>query len=134
MTCIIDSYNITSGDSVTNIALDNLRLSVQRIYDIVVPIGGALPVPTRMKVTKSTVDFVVTRVHGSAGAAELFLLAHNSDIPTSGPIRLISSNGSTEKFLVNARLTVNQLNSEEGATTIHAYHIEGGLILSSLPS
>ncbi len=133
MICIIDSYDITSGDDVTNIALDNLRLSVKRVFDVVIPIGADFPVPIRMKVTKSTVDFIVTRVHASAGAAEAFLLAHNSSIPTSGPIRLISSNGSIEKFVVNGKATVNQLNSEVGATTIHAYHIEGGLILSGLP-
>ncbi len=134
MKCLIDSYDITAGDFVTDVALDNLRLSVTRVYDITIPIGEALPVPIRMKVTKSTVDFVVTRVHDNAGAAEAFILMHNSDIPTSGPVKLISSNGALERFLVNARLTVNQLNSEVGATTIHAYHIEGGLILASLPS
>ncbi len=133
MTCLIDAYDVASGDFVTDIALDNLRLSVRRVYDLVIPIGGDFPVPIRMKVTKSIVDFVVTRVHDSVNAAEAFALAHNSEIPTSGPIQLISSNGTTQRYLVNARVTMNRLKSEVGATTIHSYHIEGGLILSSLP-
>lgn len=133
MQCTIDTYAITDGTFSGGVALSDFRLRVDRIHDVVTPLGGASPVYFNRLVRKSTIDFVVARCHASAKAAEQFLFDHEFDLPSAGTVALLSEDGSITAYVWNARLFSHQLNTEIGSTTMHAYHIEGGPLSSTPP-
>lgn len=123
----IDTYQLADGTLAGGRSLSGLRIQFNRIHEIIMPIGGPIPVLFPRGVTRSTIDFNVTRVHASIAAAEQFILEHNDSLPPLGLVSLMSSGPfiSTATVL-NGKLFSQLLNTEIGATTIHAYHIEGG--------
>ena len=126
MQCKIDTYELTDGTLSGGFALGQLRIRFDRVHDSVIPLGETSPVYFFRGVHKSTIDFVVVRNHGTINAAEAFIIAHDDNVPSSGTVQLISSDGAVTATIQKALIFFQQLDSEIGSTTIHAYHIEGG--------
>lgn len=127
----IDSYPLTDGTLSGGFALSEMRVNVQRIFDVVVPIDAINPECYDRDIRKTVVDFQVTRLHASFAAADIYVADHDAAIPSSGPVLFLPTSGpfspaSNVRFLIHARLISHQLVKLNGKATTHAYHIEGG--------
>jgi len=121
----INGFALADNTIAGGVALSQARYSVERIFDIVVPVQGFLPVPFNRNVRRTTVDFQVTRSHDTLEHAEQYIADHDAAIPSSGPVQFTTTNGGV-RYMLNAALIRHQLIGEIGKTTEHSYHIEGG--------
>lgn len=122
----IDTYFLADGTLAGGVALSGLRIQFQRVHDVFVPIGGPSRKYIPRNVTRTTIDFSVTRNHADIAAAEEFILDHNNSLPVTGEVMLLSSSGFVTASIPRGRLFSHRLNTEIGSTTMHAYHVEGG--------
>ncbi len=121
----IRDFNFCDGTLAGGIAATDFRLRFTRVFDVVIPLHQLLPVPIDRLIRVSDVTFSVKRVHASVKAAEEYIEDHERLIPQSGAIALISED--TLKYIENGKLVSYVLTSYIGATTTHAYHIQGGI-------
>ena len=127
----INDIPLADGTLSGGYALSEIRVNVQRIFDVVVELGEPNPVPFERSVRQTIFDFQVTRVHASISEAEEFIFDHDADIPSSGPVKFTATDGLGIRYLINARLITHQLIKYIGKTTTHSYHIEGGRLWTS---
>jgi len=122
----INDIPLCNGTLASGFALSEIRVNVQRIFDLVVPLGELNPVPFERSVRRTTFDFQISRIHDTISAAEEFIFDHDADVPSSGAVKFTSSDGLGIRYLINARLITHSLIKYIGKTTTHSYHIEGG--------
>lgn len=132
----IDSYPLTDGTVSGGFAISAMRVSVERIFDIAIPIGAINPQVYDRDIHKTVVDFEVTRLHASFTAADLYVADHDAAIPSSGTVLFFPTSGpvspsSNARFLLHAALISHRLVRLNGKATTHAYHIEGGMFNGS---
>lgn len=128
MLASIDDFALADGSFAGGVALSQIRINVQRIFDIVVPLQTLDPVLYDRGVRKTVVDFQVFRVHDSIAAAEIYIIDHDLLVPDSGQVQFSATDG-TIRYMFNAALFTHQRIGVIGETTLHQYHIEGGRIL-----
>jgi len=121
----IGSYDICDGTLSGGVAVSDLRLNIERGFDIVIPVGEVSPVLLDRLTSKSDITFTVKRAHGSLSASEDFLLELEENLPRSGNVKLTTTNG-TIRYIPNGFVVSHNLSQQIGSTTFHNYHIIGG--------
>jgi hypothetical protein len=125
MLASIASFQLADGTLTGGAGLSDFRMRAQRVFDVVIPLRQANPVPLDRLLRKFDLTFTVKRVHASIKASEQYIQSHEATVPQSGSVTLISASGATW-FLLNGVLISHELITEIGATTYHSYHIIGG--------
>jgi hypothetical protein len=126
----IGSYDICDGTLSGGVAIGQLQLKVDRITDVVIPIGEADPVLFDRVGRTSDITFQVERVHADWDTASAFLLDLDGAIPSIGIVLLVFDSGS--RSIPNA-LIRSHSSSQVGATTRTVYNISGGAPSGSSP-
>ncbi len=129
----IRDFAFCDGTLSGGFAATDFRLRFVRVFDVVVPLRQTLPVPIDRLIRQSDITFTVKRVHASVKVAEQYIELHERLIPQSGAIKITSTGGVTVKYVENGQLLSHVLTSYIGATTTHAYHIQGGLLVDLPP-
>ena len=124
MLIAIGAYKLCNGTRAGGVGVTGLRFRVDRAIDIVAPIGAADPQTLDRNGRKVQMSFSITRTHESADAAEQFVIAHESEVPATGIVKLTA--GPIVRHIPNGKVTSHELSSQNGSTTIHAYTIVGG--------
>lgn len=123
----IGSYEICDGTLAGGVAISDLRLSGDRLFELVIPVGDADS--TMFDRVTTTIEFVflVKRTFTSKATAEKFILQLDSALPTTGEVT-ITTTGPTPatRIIPNAFVMDHTLILESGATLFHQYHITGG--------
>jgi hypothetical protein len=135
MLCSINNYFLADGTLAGGYGLKNLRLSIHRVFDVVVELGELNPVLFDRGKRKAEITFNVQRVQPTITDADIFILDHESAIPRSGAVKLLVSGSgtTTEALIVNGNLISNELVSQNGKETEHSYHITGALLFVPTP-
>jgi hypothetical protein len=85
---------------------------------------------------RTIIAFSVTRLHASIRDAEVFLLAHETDVPSGGLVTFtaLGNDGQeVSRYLADAIVQVTEA-SYIGLSTRVGYSIKGGLLLSQRPA
>jgi len=127
---IIDDYPLADGTLAGGFALGDIRVDVQRISDVVIPINAIPPVVFDRDIRKTVFDFQITRIHASFEAADKYVADHDAAIPSSGAVQFTATDG-TVRYLIDAELITHSRIGGIGKTTTHSYHIVGGRIHTS---
>lgn len=123
----IGTYDICDGTLTGGVAVSELRLKADRLFDFVVPIG-ALDCTLFDRVTTTTdVSFIVKLTHATKKTAEAFILQLDDILPTSGTVTFTTTGPSPDsRSIPNGFVLDHSLIQEQGATTYHQYRIVGG--------
>lgn len=132
MLCTIDDYALVDGTFSGGWSLSDFRLRMQRIFDVVIPIGEISPVLYDRNKRRVDITFTVSRIHDSIKDAEIYINEHESLVPRTGEIDLIADGG-VVALVVNGELLSHELLKQIGAYTEHAYHITGSPISAPSP-
>ena len=123
----IGSYEICNGTLSGGVAVSDLHLTSDRLFDFVVPVGEVDCILLDRIQSKTELTFVVKRTHANKGVAEAFILQLDTNIPSSGTITLTTSGPTPDTRLIeNGFVMDHELIQEQGATTYHQYHVTGG--------
>lgn len=137
MLCSINDYFLADGTLDGGYALKNLRLRIQRIFDVVVELGALDPVLFDRGKRKVDITFSVQRVQDTIKDADIYILDHETTVPRTGDIKLIGTVGllpsAVVALIVNGKLISNELVKQNGKETEHAYHITGSLLFAPTP-
>jgi len=128
MLCSINDYFLADVSVSGGYALTNLRIKMERVFDVVVPLGATDPVLFDRNKRKADITFNVQRVQATIKDAENFCNVHEATVPRTGDIKLIvdpMTSGSAFALLINAELISHELTKQIGKFTEHAYHITG---------
>jgi hypothetical protein len=123
----IGTYAICDGTLTGGVAISDLRLRSDRLFDSVVPVGDvALTFFDRITST-TDVTFIVQRTFGSVRTAEKFILQLDTLLPASGALTFTTTGPSPDSRVIpNGFVLEHSLLQEQGATTFHQYHVVGG--------
>jgi len=123
----IGAYDICNGTLSGGVAVSDLRLKADRLFDFVVPIGDVDCLLLDRVITTTDATFIVKRTHASKTDSEAFILQLDANIPTSGTVIFTTTGPSPGTRLIpNGFVLDHSLLEEDGATTYHQYHIAGG--------
>src|SRR6267154_4147489 len=123
----IGAYDICDGTLTGGVAVSELRLKADRLFDFVVPIGEVDCTLFDRVITTTDVTFIVKLTHGSKKLSEVFILQLDTIIPTSGTVTFTTTGPSPDsRVITNGFVLDHSLLEETGATTYHQYHIVGG--------
>jgi hypothetical protein len=123
----IGAYDICDGTRTGGVALTELRFTGNRTFDVVDPLRQILPVAIDRTGRVTDTTFQVKRVHASLGAAEDFILGLEAAIPATGTISVTTTGPTPVTVTIpNGAVVEHDLVQEQGATTVHQYHILGG--------
>lgn len=125
MLVTIGSYSICDGTLNGGVAIGNGRVQMDRAFDVTAPIRALLPVLFDRVTRTVTFTFEVQRTHASAAAAELFVLDLDSDLPSSGTVKLTPTNSTDYRYIPNGKV-IRHLSALNGATSTTIYTIVGG--------
>lgn len=123
----IGSYAICDGTLPGGVAISDLRLTGDRIWDFVVPVGDVDAILFDRVNTTCDLTFTVKRTFPGKATAEKFILQQDTLLPVSGTVT-ITTTGPTPatRVIPNGFIVDHALVAEQGATTFHQYHIVGG--------
>lgn len=134
MLCTINDYFLADGTLSGGYGLRNMRLKIQRIFDVVVELGALNPVLFDRNKRKVDITFSVQRVQDTITNADIFILDHESTVPRIGDVKLlVSGTDSVTALVVNGKLISNELVTQNGKQTEHSYHIIGSLLFAPTP-
>ncbi len=123
----IGTYDICDGTLAGGVAISDLRLKSDRLFEFVVPIGD-LDLQSFDRInSKTDLTFIVKRTFGSQAIAETFILQQDALLPSSGTVTLTTTGPSPDTRVIESGVLLDHsLIAESGATTFHQYHIGGG--------
>lgn len=123
----IGAYDICDGTLAGGVAVSDLRLRADRLYDFAVPVGDADPIMfDRVNMTLDVL-FTVKRTFANKPTAEKFILQLDTILPTSGTVTFETTGpGAFTRVIPQGFILDHFLIGEYGATTFHQYHIVGG--------
>ncbi len=123
----IGAYDICDGTLAGGVAVSDLRLKSDRLFDGVVPVDDVDSVWLDRINSTSEVTFIVKLTHSSRVAAETFILQLDTNLPTSGAVTFTTTGPAPDTRIIgNGFVLDHELVAESGATTFHQYHIKGG--------
>ncbi len=123
----IGAYDICDGTLTGGVAISDLRLKSDRLFEFVVPIGDVDCTLFDRVNSKTDLSFTVQRTHANQIVAETFILQLDNNLPTSGAVTLTTTGPTPDTRVIETGYLVgHELVDERGATTIHQYHITGG--------
>lgn len=123
----IGSYAICDGTLNGGVAISDLRLSDDRLYDFVVPVGDVDCEFFDRVNSKIDFTFTVKRTFPDKATAEKFILTLDSNLPASGTVTITTTGPSpVTRTIPNGFVLDHALLMESGATLFHQYHIAGG--------
>lgn len=123
----IGSYNICDGTLSGGVAVSDLRIRANRLFDFVVPIGDDASTFFDRINTLADYLFTVKKTHSGVQAAERFILKLDTVLPSSGTVTFTTTGPSGfTRTIPNGFIVDHALLQEQGATTFHQYHIVGG--------
>ncbi len=123
----IGTYDICDGTLAGGVAISELRLKSDRLFEFVVPIDD-LDLQSFDRInSKTDLTFIVKRSFGSQAIAETFILQLDTLLPSSGTVTLTTTGPSPDTRVIESGVVLDHsLMGESGATTFHQYHIAGG--------
>ncbi len=121
----IGAYDLCDGTLTGGVAISDLRLNIERGFDVVIPVDEVSPVLLDRFTSKSDLSFTIKRVHADLDASEDFIIELEETLPRSGSVKLVSSDG-TIRYIPNGFVVAHNLIQQIGATTFHEYRIVGG--------
>ena len=138
MLCSINDYLLADGTKAGGFALTNLRFRMQRIFDVVIPIGAISPVLYDRQKRRVEISFNVQRVQPSIKDAENYINDHEETIPRVGDIKLlampsIAGPPGVVALVVNGSLLSQELVRQIGSFTEHHYEIVGSPLFAPTP-
>jgi hypothetical protein len=134
MLCSIDDYFLADGTKAGGYSLTSLRLKMERVFDVVIPLATVNPKLYDRNKRKVDITFNVQRVQTTIKAAENFCNIHEATIPRTGDIKLITSGTETVvALIINGALVTHELTKYTGKFTEHSYHIIGAPIFAPDP-
>src|SRR5258707_9571945 len=123
----IGTYDICDGTLTGGVAVSDLRLKSDRLFDFVVPIGDVASTFFDRITSTTDITFIVKRTFGSVRTAEKFILQLDTLLPTSGAMTFTTTGPSPgTRVIPNGFVLDHSLIQEQGATTFHQYHVTGG--------
>jgi hypothetical protein len=125
MLASIAVFQFADGTLAGGVALSDFKMRVQRVYDVVIPLRQADPVPIDRILRKFDLTFTVKRCHASIKASEQYIQDHETTVPQTGDVNLFTTRG-TQYTLENGAVLSHELIQEIGSTTFHSYHVIGG--------
>ncbi len=123
----IGSYSLCNGTPAGGVAVSDLRIRGDRLFEFVVPIGDIAS--TMIDRFNTTIDllFTVKRTFNDVRTAEKFILQLDTLIPESGTINFTTTGPSGfTRQIPNGYVVDHSLVMESGASAWHQYHIIGG--------
>ena len=134
MLCTINDVYLADDTISGGFALTNLRLRMQRVFDVVTPLATLDPVLLDRNKRRVDISFSVCRVHASIKAAEEYIADHDAFIPRTGDVKLITMGTETViALIVNGALLNHELTKYIGKYTEHAYRIAGSPVFAPTP-
>ena len=121
----IGSYDICDGTTSGGVAIGQARVQMDRVFDVVVPLQQLNPELFDRTCRKITFTFTVQVIHADAEASELFILDLDSDLPSSGTVKLTPTNSTDYRYIPDG-FVVNHQSQQNGATSTTTYTIVGG--------
>ena len=123
----IGTYEICNGTLAGGLAISELRLRADRLFDFAVPVGDVDSILFDRINTICDFSFTVKRTFDSKATAEKFIVQLDSTLPTSGTVT-ITTTGPTPatREIPNGFVVDHELVQETGATLFIQYHIMGG--------
>ncbi len=123
----IGAYDICNGTLAGGVAISDLRLKSDRLWDWVVPIGEVDCLLLDRITSKTDLTFTVKRTHASKPISEQFILQLDTNLPTTGTVTITTTGPTPDTRIVGGGFIVDhELLLEDGATTYHQYHVIGG--------
>lgn len=134
MLCTVNDFYLCDETLSGGWALKGLQLRVHRYFDIVVPLGALNPVLFDRNKRRVDISFSVDRVHETIEAAETYIADHDSTVPRTGDIKLITMGTETViALIINGALLSHELVRQIGKFTEHAYRIAGSTQFAPTP-
>jgi hypothetical protein len=121
----IGSYQICNGTRAGGVAVSDLRLNIDRTFDVVIPLPGLFPIALDRLTSRADITFTVRRMHASLQAAEKFIIELEETLPRTGNITLVAQGGEV-RYIKNGAIVAHRLTQQNGSTTFHEYHLSGG--------
>ena len=130
MVVTIGTYAVCNGTLTGGVAVGKARYAIDRLFEVVVPVGAVSPRMFDRVGRKTTFTFTVQVAHSSATAAESFVADLDTNLPSAGTVKLTLSDGSTIRYIPQGAVT---LHSSEvvGSLSTTTYTIVGGPIGTS---
>lgn len=123
----IGTYDICDGTLAGGVAISELRLRADRLFDFVVPVGDVDSILFDRVNTTCDFSFIVKRAFGSKATAEKFIVQQDTILPTSGTVTVTTTGPSpATREIPNGFIVDHELINEIGATLFYQYHIMGG--------
>src|SRR5882724_11662834 len=123
----IGAYKICDGTLTGGVAVSDLHLKSDRLFEFVVPIGDVDSLLFDRINSKTDLTFTVKRTFETVYASEKFTLTLDTVLPTSGTVTLTTTGPTPDmRVIENGYVTDFSLLGEYGATVFHQYHIIGG--------
>jgi|SRR5215471_6892979 len=126
----IGSYDICDGTLAGGVAIGQLSLTIDRLTDVIVPIGQADPVLFDRVNRTSEISFQVERVFSDWDAASAFILDLELNLPSTGTVLFLFQSGS--RAIPNA-LVLSYVSTQLGAKVTTTYRISGGSPIDGSP-
>lgn len=123
----IGSYAICDGTLAGGVAISELRLRADRLFDFVIPVGDVDSILFDRINTTCDFAFTVKRTFSNKATAEKFIVQLDSILPISGTVTITTSGPSAAiRVIPNAFIIEHALVDETGSTLFHQYRITGG--------
>ncbi len=123
----IGAYEICDGTLAGGVAISDLRLKSDRLFEFVVPIGDVDCQLFDRVNSKTDLTVTIKRVWASKNVSDAFILQLDENLPTSGTVTLTTTGPTPDtRVIETGYVTDHSLIEQDGATTIHQYHIVGG--------
>ena len=123
----IGTYDICDGTLAGGVAISELRLRADRLFDFFVPVGDVDSILFDRVNTICEFAFMVKRVFGSKATAEKFIVQQDTILPVSGTVTVTTSGPTpATREIPNGFVVDHELVQEIGATLFYQYRITGG--------
>src|SRR6267154_3417957 len=96
----IGAYDICDGTLTGGLAVSDLRLKADRLFDFVVPIGDVDCTLFDRVITTADFSFIVKLTHATKKLAEVFILQLDTNLPTSGTVTFTTTGPSSDTRVI----------------------------------
>src|SRR3954466_2428373 len=90
----IGTYALCNGTLLGGVAISALRLTDNRVYDVVIPLRDVAPVPIDRINRTTELSFTIKRTFNSLADCEKFILTLDGNVPETGDVTITTSDPS----------------------------------------